>query len=70
MNRKMFENRFRALQLHQTELDRKWRVYREEEEQRQILEAAGQKNVYAHTATGGVGFNKNWETVVNTAYLY
>ena len=70
MNRQQFDDRFRNMQLQQAELDRKWRMHLDEQQQMQLLEAAGQRGVASTSSSGAAGVSTVWQTATNTAYLY
>lgn len=71
MNRDQYFKRFSNTNLQKQELERKWRLFMEEQNmQNMIMEAAnrgGQSSAVA--SAGGGGFPK-WEVATDTAYLY
>ncbi len=69
MNRNQFEDRHRLLNLQQQELDRKWRLYLREQEEREIMESFIMTQKSSSSTMGGAGGGSNAEETVNALLL-
>jgi hypothetical protein len=70
MRKDQFNEKHSSMNISQHEIDRKWRVFREQEEMQKLYEASVMIADGAAQAGTGGGGRLRWSVVTNTAYLY